>query len=250
MPTQHKYIERLTATEVLSKVITERICVVQIDKNGKVDYKDYQAALRSTQRFLSFVEFQRGKRTGSLKINPDHIIRRSQHLQALLSTRSQPIGLRLNEVYADESYIHQKHRTDKDNLYHSPNEREENASHRSKRYFLAVAIDYNLNTCSPKLVPKSYWDFTPSDKNSHKGDYHIVFDSNTNYNWFESFLFPNVSSSSVIILDNAKYHHKKSGTAPEVSKMKKKDVLEEIERIILTIIFGALAIEDKLILQK
>ena len=64
----------MTDTEVLFNLITEGFCVVSTDINGKFDSKYYQAPLRSTQRYLSRVRFQRGKRTGSLKIDLDHFI--------------------------------------------------------------------------------------------------------------------------------------------------------------------------------
>ena len=73
------------------------------------DNSEYDSALRASQRYLKRSGFLRGRRTGGLKINIEHIAWRNQYLRTILENRALPPSLRLREVYTDESYIHHHH---------------------------------------------------------------------------------------------------------------------------------------------
>lgn len=70
------------------------------------DLKDFRSAVRSVQWDLIRTGFQRGKRTCSICVNPEHVAWRDACLRKILENQSKPEGQRLTEVYADESYIH------------------------------------------------------------------------------------------------------------------------------------------------
>ena len=65
--------QRVTSTEVLGKLIQEVICTVKIGVDNVYDKFDYSSAVRGTQRFLKTNGFVRGKRTGTVKPNLQHI---------------------------------------------------------------------------------------------------------------------------------------------------------------------------------
>ena len=92
------YCEKIRSREVLNFFIDEGICTVEIDDNGVHIQKDYDAALRAVQSYLQRNGFQRGKRTGSIRINPNHVAWRNSHIKRVLQNRSNLPHLRLQEV--------------------------------------------------------------------------------------------------------------------------------------------------------
>ena len=64
-------------------------------------------------------------------------------------------------------------------------------------------------------------------KENHKGDYHKVFNRTNYVQWFKEKLLPNLIESSIIILDNAKYHKCLPADVPDVSKLRNTEVLRE-----------------------
>ena len=181
---KRSYLERVTSSEVLHKLIETNIRNVLMNNDGSLNVSDWKAALRCTQQWLAKNGFQRGKRRGCVKMNPEHVERRDQYLKAILTNRSKPVGQRRKEIYTDESYIHYHHRGEKDVLHHLPNPKESKAPHKGKRFCFIAVIEYDPNTDESKLIPNLYWAFCPTMKEGHTGDYHKVFDSS---NYFKLF---------------------------------------------------------------
>ena len=92
------HCEKITSREVLNFLIGEGICTIEIDDNGVHIQKGYDAALRAVQRYLQRNGFQRGKRTGSIRINPNHVAWRNSYIRRILQNRSNLPHLRLQEV--------------------------------------------------------------------------------------------------------------------------------------------------------
>ena len=81
------------------------------------------------------------------------------------------------------------------------------------------------------MVPNSYWSFCPSGKNAHSRGYHKVFESKNYLKWFKEYLLANLNSPSLITLDNAKYHKSKPKFTPQVSKMKRGEIVQELQKL-------------------
>ena len=67
-------------------------------------------------------------------------------------------------------------------------------------------------------------------KEHHTGDYHKAFSSANYIEWFKSYLLPNLLEPSLIILDKASYYKTKPIGTPNVSKLKKEDVLSFLKK--------------------
>ena len=209
-------------------MIADSICFVKIDNNGLYDANDWKAALRSVQRFLRKKGFLRGKRSGTITINPDHLLWRDTYIRKITGNRTAPPNERLLEVYTDESYVHQHHYIEKDDLYHPSSLPESKSPHKGRRYCFISAIQFDTVTLQGNLVPNSYWRFCPSDAKSYHGDYHKVFNLENYLKRFTTNLLPNLDRPSLIVLDNAKYHCSKPMSTPNVSKLKRSDVIREL----------------------
>ena len=248
---QQKRINRkkVTATEVLGYFIERENINIRTESSGIPDAKDYKAALRSTQRYLTRNGFQRGKRSGAVQINPKHIAWRNNYMRIILENRSKPAAQRLQEVYSDESYIHHHHRNDKDNLYHPNNEHEGKGPHKGRRFCFVAAIFGNGKQNRFGLVPGSVWIFCPNRKDDHLGDYHKVFNSYNYTEWFRHQLLPNLHEPSLIIIDNAKYHKTKPSRTRNASKLKKDQVLRELQMCGISYDENISAVEAKMLLR-
>ena len=88
----HKRAEgaRFSAPEVLSFLI--EIKKIDLEQNTTSTYNnsEYKSALRATQRYLKRNGFLRGRRTGGLKINIEHIAWRNQYLRTILENGALP----------------------------------------------------------------------------------------------------------------------------------------------------------------
>ena len=71
--TKRSVRERVTSNEVLDMLIAENICQIKSNFSGLYHKSDYHAALRSVQKYLKRNGFLRGKCTGSIQQNPDHL---------------------------------------------------------------------------------------------------------------------------------------------------------------------------------
>ena len=249
---QHKRLEheRVTATEVLAFFIDEEICSVLKDSNGIPDSKDYKAALRSTQRYLSRNGFQRGKRNGAVRVKPSHIAWRNSYIRTIIENRAKEPHQRMQEVYSDESYIHHHHRVDHDNLFHPEDSPTGKMPHKGRRICFVAAIRGNGTSEIFELIPESVWSFCPINRQDHRGDYHKVFNAQNYLTWFCEQLLPNLHEPSLIIIDNASYHKSKPYSAPNASKMKKAQVLYELSLRGISYDTSTSAVEAKILLRK
>lgn len=66
--------ERVTAVQVLQFLISRNIVKVARNAQEFFENKYLSNAFRAVQRYLERKWFQRGRRTGTLKINPDHVV--------------------------------------------------------------------------------------------------------------------------------------------------------------------------------
>ena len=66
------------------------------------------------------------------------------------------------------------------------------------------------------LIPLSY-----SDPKKNTGDYHDEMTADHFEEWFATKLLPNVPANSLIIMDNATYHSRRSDPVPVKSRTKK-----------------------------
>ena len=66
------------------------------------------------------------------------------------------------------------------------------------------------------------WRFCPQKKGDSEGDYHKVFNGQNFVGWWKEQLLPNLTSPSIIYMDNAKCHKTHSDDVPKPAKLKKK----------------------------
>lgn len=244
--------ERVTATEVLHFLHENNLISVKTHSSGDFDERDYANALRAVQRLLRRNGFQRGPKTGAVRINPNHVAARNRYLRILLENRALPPNLRLTEVYSDESYLHHHHRLDYHTLYHplDKNYTEAKPPRKGKRVCFVAAIRGGGRSHNASLVPGSFWMFTPTNASHHKGDYHRVFNSVNYVEWFRTCLLPNLESPSLIIIDNASYHKRKPADTPVVHRMKKAQVLAALDEVGISYHEKITAVEAKQMLKK
>ena len=228
---------RICATDVLSFLLDNKILSMSTNCTGVPETKEYKAALVCVQRYLKKRGFLRGKRKSKVEMSAKNIAWRNMYLRTLLENRKKPRSQSLREVYTDESYVHHHHHNAHNDLYHpSRLEETEKIQHKGRRYCFVAAIGGSGINSSPGMIENSKWVFCPTSRKSHKGDYHKVFDRNNYVKWFSEQLIPNLHEPSLIILDNAKYHKCKPKSVGVVSKLKKDQVLDILDKITCNII--------------
>ena len=80
----------ITATEVTAFMEQENIISIKYDENGQHEKLDYNAALRAVRRYLSRNQFKRGKATGKVLFNSQHVYRRNEYESTILENRAKP----------------------------------------------------------------------------------------------------------------------------------------------------------------
>ena len=110
---QTKRIEgtRVCAPDVLNFLVNRDVISISKNSDGLNVPSDYRAALSSVQRYIHKKGLVRRKRSGTVKINCEHIAWRNEYIRTILSNRSLPRNQRLREVYTDESYVHHHHQS-------------------------------------------------------------------------------------------------------------------------------------------
>lgn len=198
----HATSRRVTASQVTSMLTTKGF----LDPNIKSS-----SNLRKVQRFLVKHGFQRGCQNGTMKIEQKEAVKlkRNSYLNAIVQARKESRPL----VFLDESYIHQHHHHVHDNLFHPADEKDKPNKHyfKGRRYCFVAAMT------EQQFLRNSVWIF--ESKKTGK-DYHSVFNGQNFMNWVKTQLLPNIPPSSVIILDNAKYHKCLPSTIPKLSAKK------------------------------
>jgi transposase len=225
---------RVTARQVLEYFLEKKHLVIPLDAQGRFEKVPFKSAYRATRRWLSdFGGYQRGKRK-NLVPSEQQVAKRHTYLREFFGNRAKPPQEQLREVYTDQSYIHEHYHRNDDSIWDPNDEQDVQYSkdkHKGRRYCFAHAIqganprveEPTLPTDKPGLVPGALWAFCPQKKGDHQGDYHKVFNGENIVAWFKNDLLPNLLVPSLIILDNAKYHHVYGPDVPKPSKMKKQE---------------------------
>jgi len=145
----------------------------------------------------------------------------------LFQNRSAPKKNQYREVFLDESYIHEHYHRLEESIW-DPNDDQDlqcKLPHKGQRYCFIAAIQgphpQNMKKDPAGMVPGSLWYFCPNKK-AQKGDYHKAFNGSNFLEWWHTHLLPNLTSKSIIIMDNAKYHLTLSDKVPKPNKMKKR----------------------------
>ena len=113
---------------------------ITVDRSCK---KDIDAGLRSVQRFLIRIGFERGRKKGmkSLKLTAENKLKRDQYVQFMTAVNQDPACW---VVYMDESYIHKNYQRHENSLF-DPNNKQDlevKAMHKGRQYcFIAAIID-------------------------------------------------------------------------------------------------------------
>ena len=84
--------------------MNQAICTLNSNDARVYDDSDLNSALRSVQMYLKSLGFLRNKRSGSIRINPDHILCRNEYVRKIFANRSKNPGDPMVEVYTDEGY--------------------------------------------------------------------------------------------------------------------------------------------------
>ena len=159
------------------------------------------------------------------------------YLWTYFENRAKPPETQLREVMMDESYIHEHYHKCDDSCW-DPNDDQDimmsKAPAKGRRYCFAAAIqgpDPRVESPSTPeeragLVPNTVWAFCPQKKGDHQGDYHKVFNGSNFLVWWREQLLPNLNQPSLIMLDNAKYHHVYDDDVARPGKMKKHELID------------------------
>ena len=163
--------QRTTARQVVDYLVEERILVVRREDNGAYERRSLNAGLRSVQRWLTVMNYRRGKRTGNIIPDVCLVLRRHEYLTSFFANRALPPEDRLREVYMDESYIHEHYHRNDDSIWDPSDEQDvqrSNDRHKGRKYCFACAIQGSNpwvaledTVHGPTLVPGSVWAFCP-----------------------------------------------------------------------------------------
>jgi transposase len=236
---RQKY-QKVTAKEVTNLLLQKGLIQVEKDELGVYDSRQLASAGRAVRRFLVRHGYRRGRRKATLVPNPEHEHKRDVFLQTLIENRSKPPNERLREVYLDESYIHHHYKWKPTEDLYDPNDPEDvvfgKEKHKGDRYCFLCAIQgpspqqRGLPDDAGGVVPLSWWHFSPSRKEDHRGDYHKVFKAENFIPWFEQFI-DRLNEPSLIIMDNATYHLAYRKEVPKVYKMNKLPLQEYLQNV-------------------
>ena len=168
--------QRTTARQVVDYLVEERILVVRREDNGAYERRSLNAGLRSVQRWLTVMNYRRGKRTGNIIPDVRLVLQHHEYLTSFFANRALPPEDRLREVYMDESYIHEHYHRNDDSIWDPSDEQDVQRSkdrHKGRRYCFAcamqgsnpwVALEDNVH--GPTLIPGSVWAFCPQKNHS------------------------------------------------------------------------------------
>jgi hypothetical protein len=234
--------ERVTGKDVLHLFQQMGIIDIPVDANNHPIKKDYNAAYRSVNRWLTREQYRRGKRRFNMVPKQAVILQRRKYLKAFFDNRKKSPGERLREVYLDELYIHQHYNRNNDSIWDENDDQDiqiGRAPAKGQRYCFAAAIqgpnpravDPTLEINRAGLVSASEWIFSPQQRELNFGDYHKVFNGKNFIDWWKTHLLPNLIHPSIIMLDNAKYHLVYGDDVPKPSKMKKVECITYLQAI-------------------
>lgn len=123
-------------------------------------------------------------------------VKREQYLKIIMENRMLPEELQKNIIYLDESYVHSSYKLKK--CWQSVNISgvKQNIA-KGKRYIIVHAGS------EKGFVPNALLIFTGTNKNE---DYHSEMNKTNFTKWVTEKLIPNLTESSIIVMDNAPYH--------------------------------------------
>jgi hypothetical protein len=232
--------EIVTGSDVTNVLLDKKVLTgVPVDSTGAYNRRAFKTALNNTNRWLRRNGFRRGARTGNIKLKEKVALQRQDYLKAYMANEALPPEQRLRVTALDESYIHEHYNYFRKHSLYDPSDSEDmqegKAPGKGKRWCFLAAIqeaaprakDPTEASAQARLVPGSFWKFSPQGARDHNGDYHKVFNGENFTRWFKDQLLPFIGSDPcLIIMDNAKYHKVYGPDVPKAYKMTKKACLD------------------------
>ena len=128
------------------------------------------------QRWLLKNRFKRGAKSENIGLKPYVIAWRNSYLWQNLDNRAKSENEKLQEVYLDESYIHQHCFRHEDSIYDSNNEQDNQMRNPNKgrQICFIPARSYKCGENNSCMVLISVWHFIPGEK-QYKGDHSKAF---------------------------------------------------------------------------
>jgi transposase len=212
--------QRTVARDVLDFFVRELI----IPEDEVQSSKGRASCLRSVQRYLNWLGYVRGERSGqkTYREREEILARRDSYVIDMLAlTKTKRI------VYLDESYVHHHYQSHQNTLHDPQDDRPlPKNKHKGLRMCFIAAIvsgDPTLKDDPCEFMKDTSHAFQGSKQT---GDYHGMFNAQYFQNWMKTLLeclAKRGYNDCVIIMDNAKYHVAKPASAP-VYKWKKAEL--------------------------
>ena len=217
---------------------------METDDGGAFTKWCLNSALRVVQRWLARHVFRRGARRSDdqVGLSEQATQDRDWYFTEVLRNWSLPPEEQLQDVYTDESYVHEHYKRHRESLW-DPNDEQDlqtRDKHKGGRCCFCAAIKGpNPRVRRPRgpedkagLIRESIWIFCPQQKpgksNPHAGDYHKNFQGDNYEAWFRDQLLPSLTVPSLIHVDNAKYHKRRQAEVLRVRGLRKPEVRVEL----------------------
>ena len=144
---------------------------------------------------------------GETQITDKHVALRNEYVHKYLENSALPLKERRQVVFLDESYLHNNYTRDEVSLYSPGDKRcyQPKHPHKGRRLFCCAVYKID-STADGGIVPRSARIFCPTSKNCNSGDYNKNFNSENLEYRFSNKLLPNLTHSSLIVMDDAKHH--------------------------------------------
>ena len=177
----------------------QKIAAEEIRKKLLHTY-DVEVPMPTLLRALSRWGFVYGKdkRRSALKEQAYVVLARRRYLRRKIANRNSDGSLNRPEVYLDETFINKNHSNQFTWYLEEDGPWVNKPSGKGPRLIILHAITKGGWVNSAQLV---------FDANRRTGDYHGQMNWGNFSKWFENQLLPNIPKSSLIIMDNARYHN-------------------------------------------
>lgn len=152
--------------------------------------------LRSLKR-LGFV-YGKDKRRSVLKEQNYVVLARRRYLRQKMANRNSDGTLKHPEIYLDETFVNKNHSSSFTWYFEDDGPWVNKPSGKGPRMIIVHAITKDGWVGGAKLI---------FEAKKRTGDYHGQMNWENFSKWFSSQLLPNIPASSLIIMDNAKYHN-------------------------------------------
>lgn len=171
---------------------------------------NYDGSREHLRQLLKAIGFKYKKCQSSRKalLEKSNIaFKREQYLQIIMENRNLPEELRKEIIFLDESYIHSSYKLKK--CWQSiDTEGVVQDISKGKRWIIVHAGN------EKGFVPGALLIFSGTNKEE---DYHSEMNQHNFIKWVKEKLIPNLSESSIIVMDNAPYHSVVKNKAPTSS---------------------------------